>query len=63
MSFYDAFTHGMTALPHAPQPLWAFEARCAGNRAWSAAAQQGLDGEVCQTAWQRAYDQVREASV
>jgi len=58
MSFYNAFTHGMTPLPTAPHPLWTFDARSAGQRAWSRTARAGGDGDACEAAYREAYDRV-----
>lgn len=52
------FTEGMIPVPMPAQPLWAFEARSAGNRAWYKAAFRGEDGEACLAAYQAAYDAV-----
>lgn len=61
MSFYDPWTLGMTLLPTAPQPLWAFDARSAGGKAFNAAARRGDSPEACQAAWQATYDKVANA--
>lgn len=54
------FTECMKPLPIS-EPLWAFSARSAGNRAWSAAARDGADGEACVKAYETAYASVEAA--
>lgn len=58
MSFYDPWTLGMTALPMSPQPLWAFDARSAANKAFAGAAHRGHDLETCQDAYEAAWKTV-----
>lgn len=61
MSFYNAFTHGMTPVATEARPVWTFEARSAANKAYSVAAQHGDSPEMCHAAYLAAWETV-EAS-
>ena len=55
------FTEGM--IPHPiSEPIWAFAARSAGNRAWNVTARAGGDGNACVAAYEAAYAAVEHAN-
>jgi hypothetical protein len=50
-------------IPHPlTEPLWAFAARSAGNRAWAVASRAGGGADECMAAYEAAYAAVEEAS-
>ena len=49
------FTEGMIPVATPAAPIWHFEARCAANRAFFRAAQEGKSGEDCMVAYEAAW--------